>query len=121
MSDLATKQAEAFIKSWEPDFAGRLRLPFYAGVKKIQRSYGGPEEGGWYYNSSVEYVNPRLIRNREEFAEYVRGVFEEFNLRWYGDAERHPARWDNGDGYTLCFRWDSPFPDPKTYPRPQYE
>jgi len=116
MTELATRQLEAFLKNENPEF------PFYIGVRHIERSYGGPEEGGWYYDSYVEYENVRWIPDRAEFEKYVREVFESYGLRWTGSIPNSiPSRWDNGDDYRLAYRWGSNFPAPKRRPRPQYE
>jgi hypothetical protein len=118
MSERFQKIADTFIAN-DPWF-GEVTFPVWVGVKWTTRSYGGPEEGGWYYDSSVEYLSPQFVHNRAELESYVRSVVVDYELKWFKGNTGFPNRYDGGDSYRLAYQ-GRPFPEPKAYTRPAYE
>ena len=58
-------------------------MPVYVNVYSVTRHYGGPEEGGWWYNAG-EPVESRIVPNREA-AETLREEMEEKHGKGHGN------------------------------------
>lgn len=60
-----------------------MKYPIWASIIKTYRKYGGPEEGGWYYDSEQEVITSRLVHNEEELKEcrntYLNG---DLKIKW---------------------------------------
>lgn len=58
--------------------------PFYVNVYSVDRAYGGPEEGGWYYNTA-EPVRSVIVFDgdkAEDVAEKLRQEYPETGKRY---------------------------------------
>lgn len=56
----------------------------FIGVYAIQRWYGGPEEGGWWYNTA-EHIKSIYIENETE--ERVEAIFQELREEFLDDGD----------------------------------
>ena len=74
--------AEVFLEDWKEEPLPADQLVF-VNVYYVTREYGGPEEGGWYYNQSncVESV-PVQNQYSEQMAEYMK---EKYAMYAYGN------------------------------------
>ena len=68
------------------------RPVMFVGVYKISRAYGGPEEGGWYYDYKEHILSIPLIDagSEEEVAliqEFLSPRFKSFKRTSYGGAK----------------------------------
>lgn len=99
----------------------------YIGVYELEQNYGGPEEGGWWYDSGIP-VEGFPIRVRLEDGEYKLSDEEK---KIVAEAEAHIAPEYNfdtscrtscgpqrGDDFSLQMTWDKPEAFPKH--RPHY-
>ena len=63
-------------------------------VYLVQRLYGGPEEGGWYYNAGELCVDPGLTAFGTTFAD----GHEDQAAKMAGEIQGHLDRdWNTGD------------------------
>ena len=90
----------------------------FVNVYETDRAYGGPEEGGWYYDTGVVVKSMPVLRGKaERLLERVQAWCERRNI----EERRRPA-WSvlsSGD-YLVAWLEDRPGED---YPRerPRYE
>lgn len=78
------------------------KYPCYIGVKKVYRSYGGPEEGGWYYDSSITYHDITYIINESDFNKMIDLLSFTWSLKTWNGSELPP---NSQDGPTFCTLW----------------
>lgn len=92
-------------------------LPFFVALYYVQRRYGGPEEGGWYYNAGVRKSKVKVFQDEQTARKFV--------VR----AEKAMAAWHQDNDFPL-WRCDGRYdvevyrdPPPPFYPleRPYYE
>lgn len=94
---------------------GLRELPwFWLNVYNVQRCYGGPEEGGWYYDAGELLLSVPLLDCIDEAA--VRAELE----KEYSNEGRYPAYSVLSDG---AYRITRSFEQGRNYPeeRPHYE
>ena len=63
----------------------RKPKPFYANIYLDDRAYGGPEEGGWYYNYSEVCVSVKARSMRE-----ANTIMKRLTKRRYSNEGRRP-------------------------------
>jgi len=117
MSTLSTKSANvlcSLIQNMPKTF------PVFVAVKIVSRSYGGPEEGGWYYDSDIRYENVQTVRTEQEFLYLCRDLAEIWDLR-APFADRLPSRWDSRDCQYNRIWYGEKIPQNESIPRPRYE
>jgi hypothetical protein len=97
---------------------GRV-LPYYIVASGISRHYGGPEEGGWWYDWT-EILGVRRAFTLEEGLRAVRALREEYPQPRYG---RHSCanRGEPDTHITLCYGEDDPRWPTESTQRPRYE
>lgn len=97
---------------------GRVR-PFYIISYNIHQAYGGPEEGGWYYDwTSINGV--RRAFTLEQGLRQVRAMWDEY------PKAKHPrssyANRSHSENFVvLCYAEDDPRWPVETTQRPRYE
>lgn len=85
------------------------------------RSYGGPEEGGWHYDSAKEHVGITRVTSNEELEKVTRELIETYNLKPRDGDIYKASRWDLSAAAEYRIRIDTRMPVDKEYPRPRYE
>ena len=56
---------------------------FRIGIYKTFRNYGGPEEGGWWYNSgTLEYQSKKKFDSEEEARDYADALRNKIDQQW---------------------------------------
>lgn len=100
----------------------------HVGVYELQQCYGGPEEGGWWYDAGdpVEYWPVRvrwtgdgtydLTDDEQKFVERIEGEIREEYV--FGTTHRTSCGPSRGDDYTWRLTWQEPTSFPET--RPHY-
>ena len=105
--------------------AGRIvsptSFPCYVSVKATQRSYGGPQEGGWYYDSFARYTGAVLVRNEREYQACAKTLVDEFRLSAGFEAKRMPSRWSGRECCQYQLWTSNAAPTDGPLPRPQWE
>ncbi len=61
----------------------------FIGIYEVERRYGGPEEGGWWYNWNTHIASVPVLKDRRESSKWV----ERKVPRW---ANRGYRRWERG-------------------------
>lgn len=85
-------------------------FPHYVIVGRRNRAYGGPEEGGWWYDHSHETLAAILVESETESKEVVKKL------------EENEAYFDPGTGeYVINIFHSFTVPDDETFPKPHYE
>ena len=100
--------------TWGPDCGGPFS-DIYVNVYLIERCYGGPEEGGWWYNAGTP-IESRKVDALQEAAD-ERCWLEKYR---YSNGGRRPLSDTNSEGeYRVCIEthFARPFPER----RPHYE
>ncbi len=82
----------------------------HVNVIKTFRSYGGPEEGGWYYDSARDVIASATARSEKEVKETV----ELF-------TGLHKLGWDPNDCASVKITVTDERPEDKIFERPGYE
>lgn len=82
----------------------------YVNVIKTFRSYGGPEEGGWYYDSEQEVIASATARSEAEVEETVK-LF----------TKLHKLGWNSRDCASVKITVTDELPVDQIFPRPSYE
>lgn len=82
----------------------------HVNVIKTFRSYGGPEEGGWYYDSELEVIASATARSEAEVKETVK-IF----------TDLHKLGWDSHDCATVKITVTDELPQDEIFPRRRYE
>lgn len=98
--------------------------PYFICVYEVDRVYGGPEEGGWWYDTrTFVYRDPRPFFPKGDWPIYeFEAEYEAFKAEhpeWVGDNGYRYSMAPNGCDYAIGFYQDpQPF-----YPteRPHYE
>ncbi len=55
------------------------RKTYYVCVYLVDRAYGGPEEGGWYYNYGIPQLKPNSLQTgSKSYAQYYLSFLEEW-------------------------------------------
>ena len=70
--------------------------PYYVNVYERDRCYGGPEEGGWYYNT-YEIVHTAKFDTESEAEKYSRDIADE-----YPTTGNYTSVVYNGGDYIIC-------------------
>ena len=95
---------------------------FIVAVYEVNRCYGGPEEGGWWYDAGQLIRQMRQFRNEDQAYEYSRRLNRRLRSRNFGPNQgRRELSSVLSDGeYQACV-WEDHAP--KFYPevRPHYE
>ena len=58
---------------------------WYVNVYEVRRLFGGPEEGGWYYNAGVPLASI-LVDSEEEARSFLPVVLRTYEDRAWGDV-----------------------------------
>lgn len=82
----------------------------WVNVVEVQRSYGGPEEGGWYYDSSIRVLQSSKCNTEEEIKEEVSRLKKSYKIGW-----------DSREGCQRKIRVTATPDIDQDFPRPQYE
>lgn len=99
----------------------------YICVDELYRRYGGPEEGGWWYDEGYPIrswpVKVRLIQSgrRYEIPDHERAFIDDAEAEIlakydFTTGHRYSMR-PRGDDYSWRLTWDTPTPFPSTRPR----
>jgi hypothetical protein len=78
----AWKLAKRMIRKQDRGDKGRV-LPIYVAVQEVTRHYGGPEEGGWWYNWT-ETVDVYQAWNARDALAMLRELKDEYQDPRYG-------------------------------------
>lgn len=100
-------------KEYDAVWGNRLDRKGFVNVYRVTRLWGGPEEGGWYYNSlrCIESF-PCRYRNRHEIMNYMES---EHAHEKYGDI------YSVLGGADLHMAWELSPAESETRERPYYE
>jgi hypothetical protein len=123
-SDMADELAYDYAKIRREDRENRLVIvkqgkcpPMYAVAVRTTREYGGPEEGGWWYDfTTIEEV--RRAFTFRSLLSNVRKLQEEYPTSRYG---RHSCADRSGDVTIFMLRSESMIDGLQTTERPRYE
>lgn len=93
------------------------RLRYVVALYEMDRAYGGPEEGGWWYDTGALRRPLRVLRSEDE-AHAVAGRANRLLAR----LERHrrdtgSIAYASGRHAALVFEGTAPRHDPETRPR----
>jgi hypothetical protein len=93
---------------------------YFVAVYNTDRAYGGPEEGGWYYNTADLVRVVRTFKNEAAAYEYA----DRYRARL--DARQHRARKPSissvmSQGWLTAEVWDRVPPEHEPETRPFYE
>lgn len=115
-------EAEQLVAQFKEE---RQALGFYTvAIYLIDRAYGGPEEGGWYYDCGTPYLEPEAalhmrafdrLEKAIDYAEYLNvGVLPAWN------EDRPEISSVLSEGRYKAF-WSEGFPQPFPTSHPHYE
>ena len=93
-------------------------FPYFVAVQKVERAYGGPEEGGWHYDASVTYDMTTKVHNQAEYDAAVSKMIQVYELRGGSDV-RMPSRWDGRCETRVTVTAEEPVDE--VFDRPRYE
>lgn len=94
-------------------------LPFYVTVEGISRSYGGPEEGGWWYDRRT-ILAIRRVYTVSAALRTIRELREEFPQPRYNRFSC-ANRGENDIRIAVCYDESDPRWPEETQGRPSYE
>lgn len=95
--------------------------PVWVCVKVTERRYGGPEEGGWYYDASVAHYCLERCRTIDDYTSNAVRLCKAFELRVDPTGERFPSRWDSRECADKRLMFSRNRPQDRDNPRPRYE
>jgi hypothetical protein len=104
-------EGEDYFDTYKPEF------PKYLNVYRVEQSFGGPEEGGWWYDVG-EPLESVLVENEEE-EKQVKAKLESRYAADPSDRERMRGRTSAAGGYdiSICTQYHFAEPFPKELPR----
>ncbi len=101
----------------------KRRWPRFATTYEVNYVYGGPEEGGWYYDMYTKVAERRLEPQEnvslEESAEAVRYQIECQLFEEYGDLKKTYTSVNGGKMYVVALEYIAG--ENETKERPHYE
>jgi hypothetical protein len=86
----------------------------FIGIYDVERMYGGPEEGGWYYNWNTWVASIPVLKDRRESAKWITRKMPRWAKRGGRGGRR---RWESG----LWFYREGRRGQYQTLYRPYYE
>jgi hypothetical protein len=93
-------------------------FPVWVAVQEIERRYGGPEEGGWWYDAEIKYLDLIKIEDERSWNEYAADACDIYKLKSpFGDTL--PYRGNGSVSLSLWFGQDRP--QDVSRGKPQYE
>ena len=101
------------IEVYVPEF------PRYLNVYRVEQSFGGHEEGGWWYDAG-EPLESVLVDNEEE-EKQVKAKLESRYAPSPDDHERMRGRTSAAGGYDICIYSQHHFAESFPQERPRYE
>lgn len=92
-----------------PDYSG----PFVVCLFLIDKAYGGPEEGGWYYTygDPVLTTHVRVFALHEDAREYVRDLDPVVDGMNHGRPSISSVASEGLFKAMICEGWPKPFPE----------
>lgn len=125
LSNWYTGEAEmSDFDTYKPEF------PKYLNVYEVTQAYGGPEEGGWWYDAGTPLESIRVDNGEQEgkIRESLQRRYEVDDFNNYtsnreegGDVERIRGRTSAAGGYDVVIRTEYEFARPFPQERPRYE
>jgi len=108
------------VKGYDCDYCGNwcTERIFYVNAYEVTRNYGGPEEGGWWYNLHVPIASVPVIassRDDAKIKEKVKELEEFFKDRSYGNI------YSMKGGQELNVYVEDKFAELEPKERPHYE
>ena len=112
---------EAYHNDADPSYWSRYQAEFpkYLNVYRVEQSYGGPEEGGWWFDTH-EPLESVQVDNEEE----QKQVQARLDVRYApdpDDRQRMRGRTSAAGGYDVSIRSEYEFAQFQPKERPRYE
>ena len=97
-----------------------LGLKFAVAVYEVDRAYGGPEEGGWWYTCGDLVRTVKRFRSEDEAYDYCRRINDKLHSRreFYGIRSSSSAAYSGGDYRAKVY--DNVAPESFPVNRPYY-
>ena len=97
-----------------------LRGRAFVSVRRVERAYGGPEEGGWYYDAETVHEGITEVATPPAYHQAVLRLVDAYDLRWSPKSEGTPGRYEGPTSWRLVVSSTRPVRR-EVQGRPQYE
>lgn len=112
---------EAYHNDGDPDYWTRYQAeyPRYLNVYRVEQSYGGPEEGGWWFDTG-EPLESVVVDSKEQ-EEQIHAVLKTRYAPDPDDRERSRGRTSAAGGYDISICTEYQFAQFFPQEKPRYE
>ena len=107
-------QGTFYCDECDEEFSGRVEMTLFVNVYLVGRAYGGPEEGGWWYDYG--YPVASVPADTWADAEDLKQRFER-SERYSNEGRRSRYSVSGGEEYQVCIEDDFAESFPQRTPR----